>query len=60
MIARVDQSPFGSRAPGRLEPGVVLMEDAGGYWRTDLFALLAQHGYTVFARSRQNVALRRG
>jgi hypothetical protein len=60
LIARVDQGPFGSRAPGRLEPGVVLMEDAGGYWRTDLFALLAQHGYTVFARSRQNVALRRG
>ena len=60
MIARVDQGPFGSRAPGRLEPGVVLMEDAGGYWRTDLFALLAQHGYTVFARSPQNVALRRG
>lgn len=60
MIARVDQSPLGSHAPGRLEPGAVLIEDTSGQWRTDLFALLARHGYTVFARSRQNVALRRG
>ena len=60
MIARVDQSPFGSRAPGRLEPGVVLIDCAGGYRRTDVFALLTQHSYTAFARTRQNVALRRG
>ena len=52
--------PFLRDAPSGLLPGVVLIEDTSGQWRTDVFALLAQHGYTVFARSRQNVALRRG
>jgi FkbM family methyltransferase len=52
--------PFLRDAPSGLLPGVVLIEDTSGQWRTDLFALLARHGYTVFARSRQNVALRRG
>jgi hypothetical protein len=52
--------PFLGDAPPGLLPGIVLIEDPRGYWRTDMFALLAQHGYTVFARSRHNLALRRG
>ena len=38
---------------------VVLIEDTRGYWRTNVFTLLEQRGYTAFARSRHNVALRR-
>jgi FkbM family methyltransferase len=52
--------PFLRDAPTDLLPGLVLIEDTSGYWRTDVFALLAQHGYTVCARSRHNLALRRG
>jgi FkbM family methyltransferase len=52
--------PFLRDAPSGLLPDVVLIEDTSGHWRTDVFALLARHGYTVFTRSRQNVALRRG
>ena len=52
--------PFLRDAPSGLLPGMVLIEDTRGYWRTNVFALLAQHGYTAFARSRHNVALRRG
>ena len=52
--------PFLRDAPESLFPAVVLIEDTRGFWRTDVFALLAQHGYTVFARSRHNLALRRG
>jgi len=51
--------PFLRDAPKRLLPDLVLIEDTSGLWRTDVFALLAQHGYTVSARNRQNVALRR-
>jgi hypothetical protein len=29
-------------------------------WRTNVFALLEARGYTALARSRHNVALRRG
>lgn len=47
-------------APPALLPGLILIEGTSGSWRTDLFALLAQHGYTAFARGRRNVALRRG
>ena len=39
--------PFLRDAPSGLLPGVVLIEDTSGQWRTDVFALLAQHGYTV-------------
>ena len=52
--------PFLRDAPASLLPRLVLIEDTSGYWRTDVFALLAQHGYTVFARSRHNLALRHG
>jgi FkbM family methyltransferase len=52
-------SPFLRDAPPDLLPEYVLIEDTRGFWRTNVFALLEQHGYTVHARSRQNVALRR-
>jgi len=42
-----------------LLPELVLIEDTRGFWQTDVFALLEQHGYTAMARSRQNVAFRR-
>jgi hypothetical protein len=46
-------------APRELFPELVLIEDTRGFWQTDVFALLEQHGYTVVARNRQNVAYRR-
>ena len=51
--------PFLRDAPRELFPELVLIEDTRGFWQTDVFALLEQHGYTVVARNRQNVALRR-
>jgi FkbM family methyltransferase len=51
-------APFLRDAPRNLLPGLILIEDTRGLWQTDLFALLEQHGYTVVARSRHNVALR--
>jgi hypothetical protein len=35
-----------------------VIEDTSGGWTIDLFAKLAQCGYTELARSRQNVPLR--
>jgi hypothetical protein len=90
-VAVLDQSPYGTRAPGGLYEGSttaidaleidfegaeepvlflrdaprsllpepIVIEDMRGFWRTDVFALLEQHGYTVRARSHHNVALRR-
>ena len=52
--------PFLRDAPETLLPTLILIEDTRGYWRTNVFTLLEQHGYTAFARSRHNVALRRG
>jgi hypothetical protein len=52
--------PFRRDAPASLLPALVLIEDTSGYRHADVFALLAQHGYTVFARSRHNLALRHG
>ena len=51
--------PFFRDAPRDLLPELVLIEDTRGFWQTDVFALLEQHGYTVVARNRQNVAYRR-
>ena len=51
--------PFFRDAPRGLFPELVLIEDTRGFWQTDVFALLEQHGYTVVARNRQNVAYRR-
>jgi len=52
--------PFLRDAPRELWPALILIEDTRGFWQTDVFALLEQHGYTVAARNRQNVAYRRG
>jgi FkbM family methyltransferase len=52
-------APFLRDAAQNLLPGLVLIEDTRGFWETDVFALLERHGYTAFARSRQNVAFRR-
>ena len=52
--------PFFRDAPESLWPDLILIEDTRDLWQTDLFALLERHGYNVTARSRQNVALRRG
>jgi len=51
--------PFLRDAPRALWPHLILIEDTHGLWQTDLFALLEQHGYTVAARNRQNLAYRR-
>jgi FkbM family methyltransferase len=51
--------PFLRDAPEHRLPALVLIEDTRGFWQTDVFALLEQRGYTAFARSKQNVALRR-
>jgi hypothetical protein len=61
VTARVDTSPFGTRAPGVLDRAVLAATRAmPNGWRTSLFALREARGYTAFARSRHNVALRRG
>ena len=45
-------------APASLLPRLILIEDTRGVWNIDLFALLAERGYTEVERSRQNVALK--
>jgi hypothetical protein len=52
-------APFLRDAPQHLLPELVLIEDTRGFWQTDVFALLERRGYTVVARSKQNVAFRR-
>jgi FkbM family methyltransferase len=51
-------SSFFRDAPQRLWPRFILIEDARTVWDTDLFSLLAEKGYSVASRSRQNVMLR--
>jgi FkbM family methyltransferase len=51
--------PFLREAPRTLWPELILIEDTRGFWQADVFALLEQHGYTVAARNRQNMAYRR-
>jgi len=51
-------APFLRDAPHSLLPRLIVIEDTRGFWNIDLFALLAERGYTVQERSRQNVALR--
>ena len=51
---------FWAGAPGNVS-WAERIAGLGGYHKLlNIPLLLAQHGYTVFARSRQNVALRRG
>jgi len=52
-------APFFRDAPPELWPRLVLIEDSSHEWNTDLFKLLAEKGYTVSTRSKQNVVLRR-
>lgn len=52
-------APFFRDAPDTLWPRMILIEDSRHEWRTDLFALFAQKGYSIASRSRQNVVLRR-
>jgi FkbM family methyltransferase len=51
-------APYLRQAPAPLYPGLILIEDSSAEWSVDLFALLAERGYVVFARTRQNVMLR--
>jgi FkbM family methyltransferase len=51
--------PFFRDAPEALWPGLIVIEDSGAEWLSDLFALLASKGYEVSSRTKQNVMLRR-
>lgn len=51
--------PFLRAAPDDLLPRTILIEDSRGSWREDLHGLMAEKGYTVIGRSRQNLILRR-
>lgn len=42
-----------------LWPKLLVIEDARNSWRDDLFSALAERGYTVAARTRLNVMMRR-
>jgi hypothetical protein len=42
-----------------LWPRLILIEDSCDSWRIDLFAVLAQCGYAVTAKTKQNTMLRR-
>jgi FkbM family methyltransferase len=52
-------APFFREAPEALWPRLVVIEDSRALWPLDLFALLAERGYAVTVRSKQNVVLRR-
>jgi FkbM family methyltransferase len=52
-------APFYRDAPEALWPRMILIEDSRHEWRTDLFAVFAEKGYSVSSRSKQNVVLRR-
>jgi FkbM family methyltransferase len=51
--------PFFRDAPETLWPRFIVIEDSSGAWRVDLFSFLAERGYAVAARTKQNVMLRR-
>jgi FkbM family methyltransferase len=51
--------PFFEQAPVSLWPQLILIEDAGAYWSTDVIAFLTARGYAVAARSKINAVLRR-
>ena len=50
--------PFFRDAPQALWPTVIVIEDAGDAWSTDLFSVLMTTGYAIAARSKQNVIFR--
>ena len=49
--------PFFRSARRLLWPRLLIIEDAGDAWSMDLFSFLATTGYTIAARSKQNVML---
>jgi FkbM family methyltransferase len=52
-------APFFRDAPKALWPTLIIIEDSSPLWKADVFGLLAECGYTVVTRSKQNVILRR-
>jgi FkbM family methyltransferase len=50
--------PFFRDAPQTLWPSLIIIEDGRDSWRTDLFSVFSQCGYTVAIRTKLNVALR--
>lgn len=50
--------PFFRDAPRALWPTLIVIEDAGDAWTTDLFSVLMTTGYAIAARSKQNVIFR--
>jgi FkbM family methyltransferase len=51
--------PFFKDAAEALWPNLILIEDGRSSWRVDLFSVLANCGYTITARTKLNVILRR-
>ena len=51
--------PFFRDAAESLWPGFILIEDSRGSWHFDLFSMLADCGYVVAAKTKQNMMLRR-
>ena len=49
--------PFFRSARRLLWPRLLIIEDAGDAWSMDLFSFLVTTGYTIAARSKQNVML---
>jgi FkbM family methyltransferase len=50
--------PFFRDAPQTLWPNLIIIEDGRDSWRTDLFSVFSQCGYTIATRTKLNVALR--
>jgi FkbM family methyltransferase len=51
--------PFFQEIAPRLWPRLLIIEDSRLSWKTDLMALLVASGYSLAARSRQNLVMRR-
>jgi FkbM family methyltransferase len=52
-------NPFFRDAPRQLRPRLIIIEDSRHDWKTDLMATLAQNGYKIAVRSKQNIIFRR-
>ena len=50
--------PFFRDAPQTLRPNLIIIEDGRDSWRSDLFSVFSQCGYTIATRTKLNVALR--
>ncbi len=51
--------PFFQEVAPRLWPRLLIIEDSRSSWKADLMSLLTVSGYTLAARSRQNLVMRR-